>query len=121
MDGELQEKSLQELKRLATALNSAVRKGEDTVWLGGVSVSATALLKRETDLQPLALSMPTTSKGRKRYRLTVQTKPVQWSVDWSILEDSQLLVGVYEHGFGNWENIKENNKNLSKKVIPISI
>ena len=54
LDGELQEKSLQELKRLATALNSAVRKGEDTVWLGGVSVSATALLKRETDLQPLA-------------------------------------------------------------------
>ena len=33
------------------------------------------------------------------------------------MDDAKLLLGVYEHGFGNWENIKNDpNLGLSNKV-----
>ena len=28
-----------------------------------------------------------------------------WSVDWGIKEDSHLLIGIWRHGFGSWEQI----------------
>jgi chromodomain-helicase-DNA-binding protein 1 len=28
-----------------------------------------------------------------------------WTVDWGIEDDSHLLIGIWRHGFGSWENI----------------
>ena len=53
-----------------------------------------------------------------RYRLVTPTKAVQWSVEWSAVDDSRLLVGVYEHGIGNWDAIKGDSKlGLAAKVL----
>lgn len=27
-------------------------------------------------------------------------------MDWDLQDDIQLLLGIYEHGFGNWDLIK---------------
>jgi len=28
-----------------------------------------------------------------------------WTVDWGIKDDTHLLIGIWRHGFGSWENI----------------
>ena len=36
---------------------------------------------------------------------------------WTTVDDAKLLLGVYECGFGNWENIKNDpNLGLTNKV-----
>lgn len=52
-----------------------------------------------------------------RYRLTCRVKAAHFDVDWGVEEDSRLLVGIYEHGYGNWELIKTDPElKLSDKV-----
>lgn len=55
-----------------------------------------------------------------RFRLvtSVPLKQVTWSgIKWTSVDDSKLLVGVYQYGLGNWESIKEDTSvGLSKKV-----
>ena len=55
-----------------------------------------------------------------RYRLLSRPKPVHWDgVRWSAVDDAKMLVGVYEHGLGNWENIRDDlNLGLSGKILP---
>lgn len=47
-------------------------------------------------------------------------KPVQWSgVRWTAVDDAKLLIGVYEHGLGNWESIRSDPElGLSNKILP---
>ena len=47
-----------------------------------------------------------------------RAKSVNWvGVRWTTVDDAKLLLGVYEHGFGNWESIKNDpNLGLSNKV-----
>lgn len=47
-------------------------------------------------------------------------KPVQWSgVRWTAVDDAKLLIGVYEHGLGNWESIRSDpGLGLSSKILP---
>ena len=53
-----------------------------------------------------------------RYRMVTRAKPVTWGgVRWTAVDDAKLLVGVYEHGMGNWEIIRGNSSlGLSNKV-----
>ena len=53
-----------------------------------------------------------------RYRMVTRAKPVNWpGVRWSAVDDSRLLVGVLEHGIGNWDSIREDSAlNLGGKV-----
>ena len=55
-----------------------------------------------------------------RFRLLTPTKPVQWpKVKWTTVDDAKLLVGVYEHGLGNWESIRDSVPlGLGKKILP---
>jgi chromodomain-helicase-DNA-binding protein 1 len=45
---------------------------------------------------------------------------VQWSgVRWTAVDDAKLLIGVYEHGLGNWESIRSDPElGLSSKILP---
>ena len=71
----------------------------------------------EVRLSPLTAHHTDTPSPFSRYRLVMPTKSVQWSVEWSAVDDSQLLVGVYEHGIGNWDAIKGDSKlGLGAKV-----
>lgn len=55
-----------------------------------------------------------------RYRLLSRPKAVHWDgVRWSAVDDAKLLVGVYEHGLGNWEGVRDDpNLGLSGKILP---
>lgn len=41
-----------------------------------------------------------------RFTLTYRVKVAHFDVDWDLQDDIQLLLGIYEHGFGNWDLIK---------------
>ena len=71
----------------------------------------------EVRLRPPTAHHTVTPSPFSRYRLVMPTKSVQWSVEWSAVDDSRLLVGVYEHGIGNWDAIKGDSKlGLGAKV-----
>ena len=37
---------------------------------------------------------------------------------WTSVDDSKLLVGVYQYGLGNWDSIKDDSEiGLTKKVV----
>lgn len=42
----------------------------------------------------------------RRFKLTCRVKIAHFDVDWDLQDDVHLLLGVYEHGFGNWDLIK---------------
>ena len=50
--------------------------------------------------------------------LNAKVKSVKyWDIDWTIEDDSRLLAGVYEYGYGSWEAIKmDPSYNLADKV-----
>lgn len=33
-------------------------------------------------------------------------KVAHFDIEWDLQDDIQLLLGIYEHGFGNWDLIK---------------
>ena len=51
--------------------------------------------------------------------MVTRAKPVNWpGVRWSAVDDARLLVGVMEHGIGNWDSIRDDpNLNLGSKVL----
>lgn len=46
------------------------------------------------------------SSSRHRFQLTCRVKVPHFDVDWDLQDDTQLLLGVYEHGYGNWDLMK---------------
>lgn len=48
----------------------------------------------------------TTNTASARFKLTCRVKVAHFDVDWDLQDDIQLLLGIYEHGFGNWDLIK---------------
>lgn len=75
------------------------------------------MLKAGKDLEPLVASLPTDEKQLRSFRLTVPTRSVHWGINWGIVEDSMLLVGILLYGMGNWEAIKNDSTlKLTNKV-----
>jgi len=136
-DAELQEKSVADLKNLATMLHDGCEKAtkeyqeklvSDPTFDGkkrgasfkisGVSINAASVLKHEEDLDPLALCIPTDPIQRKQYRLTIPTRSVHWGIKWEAVDDSMLLVGVYQYGIDNWDAIKSDiTLGLSNRIL----
>lgn len=78
--------------------------GKRIAWMCGFALSSTALKVARV-------------WNAFRYRLTCRVKAAHFDVDWGVEEDSRLLVGIYEHGYGNWELIKTDPElKLSDKV-----
>ena len=77
---------------------------------------------RVRELQALADCLPATREGRKRYRMVTRAKPVNWpGVRWAAVDDARLLMGVLEHGIGNWDSIRDDpNLNMAHKVSQYS-
>ena len=75
--------------------------------LGGLEMNAGIVVQRIKDLKVLAAEMVSLKKDILFRMPDVHVKPVQkWSCDWSIMEDSMLLVGVWRHGHGRWDKIE---------------
>lgn len=51
------------------------------------------------------------------FKLTCRVKVAHFDVDWELQDDTQLLLGIYEHGFSNWDLIKTDpDLKLSEKA-----
>lgn len=52
-----------------------------------------------------------------RYIIPCHSKAAHFDIDWGKEDDSSLLIGIYEYGYGSWEMIKmDPDLNLTHKV-----
>ncbi|KAJ1965685.1 ATP-dependent DNA helicase Hrp3 [Dipsacomyces acuminosporus] len=85
------------------------------------SVNAGVVTQRATDLAVLCrrIEQPSLREDPTKFRIGVPLKPVHhWSCLWGQREDAMLLVGIYRHGFGNWDKIQADpDLGLQKKLF----
>ncbi|XP_031277170.1 protein CHROMATIN REMODELING 5 [Pistacia vera] len=90
----------------------------------GVSVKANDLLTRVQELQLLEKRIIRYEDPIKQFRVLTYLKPSNWSkgCGWNQIDDARLLLGIYYHGFGNWEKIRLDDRlGLTKKIAPVEL
>ncbi|XP_044478849.1 protein CHROMATIN REMODELING 5-like isoform X2 [Mangifera indica] len=90
----------------------------------GVSVKANDLLTRVQELQLLEKRIIRYEDPIKQFRVLMYLKPTNWSkgCGWNQIDDARLLLGIYYHGFGNWEKIRLDDRlGLTKKIAPVEL
>uniref|UniRef100_A0A8C3T037 DNA helicase n=1 Tax=Chelydra serpentina TaxID=8475 RepID=A0A8C3T037_CHESE len=141
-DAELVDKSIADLKRLGELIHnscvSAMQEYEEqlkenpgegkgpgkrrgpTLKISGVQVNVKSIIQHEEEFEMLHKSIPTDPEEKRKYCLTCRVKAAHFDVDWGVEDDSRLLLGIYEHGYGNWELIKTDPElKLSDKILPV--
>lgn len=82
-----------------------------TIEYEGARINASEVVDRLEDLSFLAKKISPYSKKLSSFRLSIIIKPVRgWGIQWSHKDDAMLLVGIYKHGFGNWDIIREDKE-----------
>ncbi|XP_062486035.1 chromodomain-helicase-DNA-binding protein 1 isoform X1 [Pezoporus occidentalis] len=90
-----------------------------TFRISGVQVNAKLVISHEEELAPLHKSIPSDPEERKRYVIPCHTKAAHFDIDWGKEDDSNLLIGIYEYGYGSWEMIKmDPDLSLTQKILP---
>ncbi|XP_036963392.1 chromodomain-helicase-DNA-binding protein 2 isoform X2 [Acanthopagrus latus] len=140
-DSELVDKSIADLKRLGelihTSCVAAVQEHEEhlkenpveakgpgkrrgiNIKISGVQVNAKSIIQHEEEFEPLHKAVPVNPAERNKFKLTCRVKVAHFDVDWDLQDDIQLLLGIYEHGFGNWDLIKTDpDLKLADKILP---
>ncbi|XP_037624588.1 chromodomain-helicase-DNA-binding protein 2 isoform X2 [Sebastes umbrosus] len=140
-DSELVDKSIADLKRLGelihTSCVTAVQEHEEhlkenpveakgpgkrrgiNIKISGVQVNAKTIIQHEEEFEPLHKVVPSNPAERNKFNLTCRVKVAHFDVDWDLQDDVQLLLGTYEHGFGNWDLIKTDpDLKLADKILP---
>merc|ERR1712083_773691 len=93
-------------------------KKVESVKIGKVAVNPKTLIETESLLRPLGKMMPQEASVRRSWVLDLSLKDAHFDVAWGIEEDSKLLVGIWEHGLGSWEQIKADKAlDLSGKIL----
>ncbi|CAN6691706.1 unnamed protein product [Malus baccata var. baccata] len=90
----------------------------------GVPVKAGDLLNRVRELQHLAKRISRYDNPIAQFRVLMYLKPSNWSkgCGWNQIDDARLLIGIYYHGFGNWEKIRLDERlGLTKKIAPVEL
>ncbi|XP_059429432.1 protein CHROMATIN REMODELING 5 isoform X1 [Corylus avellana] len=90
----------------------------------GVPVKANDLLTRVQELQLLAKRISRYDDPIAQFRVLMYLKPSTWSkgCGWNQIDDARLLLGIYYHGFGNWEKIRLDERlGLVKKIAPVEL
>uniref|UniRef100_A0A3Q2Y1N5 Chromodomain helicase DNA binding protein 1 n=1 Tax=Hippocampus comes TaxID=109280 RepID=A0A3Q2Y1N5_HIPCM len=138
-DAELVDKSEHDLKRLAETVHngcvrtlrenpcgpektSGGRRGKvkgPTFRISGVQVNAKLVISHEEELAPLHKAIPADPEERKKYMIPCHSKAAHFDLEWGKEDDSSLLIGIYEYGYGSWEMIKmDPDLNLTHKLLP---
>ncbi|KAM9854675.1 chromodomain-helicase-DNA-binding protein 2 isoform 2-T3 [Aulostomus maculatus] len=140
-DSELVDKSIADLKRLGelihTSCVAAVQEHEEhlkenpveakgpgkrrgiNIKISGVQVNAKSIIQHEEEFEPLHKAVPSNPTERNKFTLTCRVKVAHFDVDWNLEDDIQLLLGIYEHGFSNWDLIKTDpDLKLGDKILP---
>ncbi|CAI5468403.1 unnamed protein product [Closterium sp. Yama58-4] len=87
----------------------------------GVAVKAPELLQRVKELQFLAKRVERVSDPVKQFRLRSHARVPSWAktTSWTPVDDARLLLGVHFHGFGNWEQVRLDERlGLENKIAP---
>uniref|UniRef100_A0A674E7D9 Chromodomain helicase DNA binding protein 2 n=1 Tax=Salmo trutta TaxID=8032 RepID=A0A674E7D9_SALTR len=126
-DSELVEKSQADLKRLGELIHNSCflgnygpgkRRGVN-IKISGVQVNAKSIIQHEEEFEPLHKVVPANPAERNKFQLTCRVKVPHFDVDWDLQDDTQLLLGVYEHGYGNWDLMKTDpDLKLADKILP---
>ncbi|KAJ7960580.1 protein CHROMATIN REMODELING 5 [Quillaja saponaria] len=90
----------------------------------GVPVKVNDLLTRVQELQLLAKRISRYEDPVAQFRVLMYLKPSNWSkgCGWNQIDDARLLLGIYYHGFGNWEKIRLDERlGLMKKIAPVEL
>lgn len=138
-DADLEEKSLHDLKKLGEMLrkrcaafmadhkdlepspNEVKKRGARagfSVKFGGASFNAKTLWSCEEELQPLDELVPSNKEERMKWLLDIKTRPANFDVEWTMRDDSRLLIGIYQYGMGSWEMMKMDPAlELSDKIL----
>ncbi|KAK6053355.1 helicase protein, partial [Cooperia oncophora] len=129
-DAELEEHSAEELRKLAEALLEGCEKAEQEhemkkneiktpgesekavkergPWFkfaGVADVNVRAIRKLHKELEPLHTAL--SGDGADEFKPPHKARPQKgWDVEWSSVDDTALLRGVYKYGIGSWEAIK---------------
>ncbi|KAM4552935.1 chromodomain-helicase-DNA-binding protein 2 isoform 3-T4 [Fundulus diaphanus] len=140
-DSELVDKSIADLKRLGELIHSscvtAVQEHEEqlkenpveakgpgkrrgiNIKISGVQVNAKSIIQHEDEFEPLHKAVPSNPAERNKFQLTCRVKVAHFDVEWELQDDTQLLLGIYEHGFGNWDLMKTDpDLQLADKILP---
>ena len=92
-----------------TALWIAKKKEKKAVlfeYKGVKNINAELVLNRPRDMKHLTEIIP--KEGATNFIIPKTPKPVtSWSCDWSIKDDSMLLLGVHKFGYGSWVQIRD--------------
>lgn len=108
----------------AVEVGSVDPKGPPLLDFFGVSVKANDLINRVQELQLLAKRISRYEDPIKHFRVLSYLKPSNWSkgCGWNQIDDARLLLGIHYHGFGNWENIRLDERlGLTKKIAPVEL
>ncbi|XP_030587816.1 chromodomain-helicase-DNA-binding protein 2 isoform X2 [Archocentrus centrarchus] len=139
-DSELVDKSIADLKRLGELIHSscatAVQEHEEhlkenpveakgpgkrrgiNIKISGVQVNAKSIIQHEEEFEPLHKVVPSNPAERNKLKLTCRVKVAHFDIEWDLQDDIQLLLGIYEHGFGNWDLIKTDpDLKLADKIL----
>ncbi|KAJ1979278.1 ATP-dependent DNA helicase Hrp3 [Dimargaris verticillata] len=74
---------------------------------GFSNINASVLVPRVQELRRLHDALSPLANPL-RFRLSTTLKPVHnWACSWGQKDDAMLLVGVYRHGFGAWDQIRD--------------
>uniref|UniRef100_A0A673HGN3 Chromodomain-helicase-DNA-binding protein 1-like n=1 Tax=Sinocyclocheilus rhinocerous TaxID=307959 RepID=A0A673HGN3_9TELE len=128
-DAELVDKSEHDLRRLAETVHNGCLKTlrenpcgperRPTFRISGVQVNAKLVISHEEELAPLHKAIPADPEERKRYIIPCHSKAAHFDIEWGKEDDSSLLIGIYEYGYGSWEMIKmDPDLNLTHKLLP---
>jgi hypothetical protein len=90
------------------------------VKVGNVPVNPKTLLETEKLLRPLGKLLPTDRAARRDWRLDTSVKDAHFDVDWTIEDDSRLLIGLYEYGLGSWEQASVRGKSVMSRMSLLS-
>ncbi len=102
----IRERCLAALEESGGAANNAAEEKKAkvaAVKVGNVPVNAKTLLETEKLLRPLGKLLPPERTARRSWRLDTSVKDAHFDVDWTLEDDSRLLIGLYEYGLGSWE------------------
>ncbi|XP_062861371.1 chromodomain-helicase-DNA-binding protein 2 isoform X2 [Trichomycterus rosablanca] len=140
-DSELVDKSIADLKRLGELLHTtcvtAIQEHEEqmkenpteakgpgkrrgvNIKISGVQVNAKSIIQHEEEFEPLHKAISVNPAERSRFQLSCRVKVPHFDVDWTVQDDAQLLLGIFEHGYGNWDQIKTDPElKLADKILP---
>uniref|UniRef100_A0A3Q2WGN9 Chromodomain helicase DNA binding protein 1 n=1 Tax=Haplochromis burtoni TaxID=8153 RepID=A0A3Q2WGN9_HAPBU len=107
---------------IRSCMNNRGRRGKvkgPTFRISGVQVNAKLVISHEEELAPLHKAIPADPEERKKYVIPCHSKAAHFDIEWGKEDDSSLLIGIYEYGYGSWEMIKmDPDLNLTHKLLP---